>query len=85
MSSLHMQNSDDYQGGKFDTSASVKWTTFLGGRVRFTFASERNSLIERGTKILSSLYQFGYTIEDFFYKFLNLAFKSPASLIHLNN
>ena len=32
MASLHMQNSDDYRGGKFTTLASIKeWTIFLGG------------------------------------------------------
>ena len=37
MASLHMQNSDDYRGGKSETSASVKeWTIFLGGRVSET-------------------------------------------------
>ena len=47
MVSLHMQNSDDYRGGKFETSASVKeWTIFLGGRVRVTFAFEWQSSIK---------------------------------------
>ena len=97
MASLHMQNSDDYRGGKFETSASVKERTiFLWGRVRVAFALKQNLLRGRGTKILSSPYQFGYTIatlceycsdciQRFFYKFLNSAFKSRASLIHLNN
>ena len=48
-----MQNFDDYQGGKFETSAE--------GAVRVTFASKRNSL--RGESAVStikrlSLYEF---------------------------
>ena len=31
MVSLHMQNSDDYRGGKFETSASVKEQYSSGG------------------------------------------------------
>ena len=51
MASLHMQNSDDYRGGKFETSASVKERAiFLWGRVRVAFALKQNLLRGRGTK-----------------------------------
>ena len=95
MASLHMQNSDDYRGGKSETSASVKeWTIFLGGRVSETHSEGegQNTVVTLSVRLHNCkgcLGPFANTVQTafkgFFYTFLSSAFKFRASLIHLNN
>ena len=65
MASSHVQNSDDYGDGKFGNFGECQGVNNIprgGGGVRVTFATKRNSLRGRRTKILSLPYRFGYTI-----------------------
>ena len=102
MASVHMQNSDDYRGGKFETSASRQGVNniprgegkgYICLKAKLTQRErDKNTVVTLSVRLQNCkgcLGPFANIVQtafkDFFYKFLNLAFKSRASLIHLNN